>query len=77
MLQYDTIVALSERIVTIKDDFSICAPFIMDYVSENARNNGYTVYECYCPLFPTAKIEHVNIPEMKLCFFTETSAHKT
>ena len=77
VVQYDTIVALSERIITIKDDFTLCAPFIMDYVSNYAVNNGYTVYECYCPLFPTAKIEHVIIPELKLCFFTETSAHKT
>ena len=77
VVQYDTIVALSEKIITIKDEFSICAPFIMDYVSDYASENGYTVYECYCPLFPTAKIEHVIIPELKLCFFTETSAHKT
>ena len=77
VVQYDTIVALSEKIITIKDEFSICALFIMDYVSDYASENGYTVYECYCPLFPTAKIEHVIIPELKLCFFTETSAHKT
>ena len=73
VVQYDTIVALSERIITIKDDFTLCAPFIMDYVSNYAVDNGYTVYECYCPLFPTAKIEHVIIPELKLCFFTERS----
>lgn len=77
VVQYDTIVALSERLITIEDNYSVCAPFIMNYATEYAVENGYDVYACYCPLFPTAKIEHVIIPELKLCFFTETSAHKT
>jgi len=75
VVQYDTVVALSERIITIKDNHSVCAPFIMNYITEYAVENGYDVYACYCPLFPTAKIEHVIIPELKLCFFTETKAH--
>ena len=75
VVQYDTIVALSEKIITIADNYSICASYIMDYVAEYASENGYDVYACYCPLFPTAKIEHVIIPELKLCFFTETSSH--
>ena len=77
VVQYDTIVALSEKIITIKDDYSMSAPFIMDYISEFAVENGYTVYECYCPLFPRVKKEHIIIPELKLCFFTENSAHKS
>ena len=77
VLQYDTIVALSERIITIKDEFSVSAPFIMNYVAGFALENGYDIYVCYCPLFPSVKIEHIIIPELKLCFFTETKAHQT
>ena len=75
VVQYDTVVALSERVITIEDDYSVCASFIMNYISEYAVENGYDVYACFCPLFPTAKIEHVIIPELKLCFFTQTKAH--
>lgn len=77
VVQYDTIVALSEKIITIEDNYSVCAPFIMSYITEYAVENGYDVYACYCPIFPTAKIEHVIIPELKLCFFTETKAHSS
>ncbi len=74
---YDSIVALSERILTIADDYAVAAPYIMKYVSDYALENGYDVYLCYCPLFPTAKIEHIIIPELKLCFFTETKEHRS
>lgn len=77
VVQYDTIVALSEKIITIKDNYSVCAPFIMSFIADYATENGFDIYACYCPLFPTAKIEHIFIPELKLCFFTETTAHKT
>ena len=56
---------------------------IKDVDFENRECKYYPCHEtdninclfCYCPLFPTAKIEHVIIPELKLCFFTETSSH--
>ena len=76
-LQYETIVALSERIITVNDEVSVCAPFIMNYIAETAVKNGYEIYVCYCPLFPNVKIEHIIIPELKLCFFTETKSHPT
>ena len=66
VLQYDTIVALSEKIITIKDDYSVCAPAIMDCVADYALENGYDVYACYCPIFPTVKIEHIIIPEKNI-----------
>lgn len=75
VLQYDTIVALSEKIITIEDEYSLAAPFIMNYIMEYAVSNGYDIYACFCPLFPTAKVEHVIIPELKLCFFTENFSH--
>lgn len=77
VLQYDTIVALSEKIITFKDDFSVCTSAIMNYVAEYALNNGYDIYACYCPVFPTVKIEHIIIPELKLCFFTENFSHRS
>ena len=74
-VQHETIVALSEKIITIEDDFGAVAPFIIEYISNVAVLNGYDVYQCFCPLFPTSKIEHIIIPELKITFFTENSYH--
>lgn len=74
-VQHDTVVALAENIVTIEDEFSAVAPFIMEYIGAVAIRNGYDIYQCYCPLQPGFKIEHIIIPELKLALFTEKSYH--
>lgn len=74
-IQYETVVALSESIITIEDEFSAIAPVVMEYLSAVALANGYDVYKCYCPLQPNFKVDHLIIPELKLSFFTEKSYH--
>lgn len=76
-IQYDTVVALAEKIIAIEDDFSVAAPYIAEFLSAYARDMGYDVYKCYCPLFPLYKAEHIIIPELKLCIFTQNSYHLT
>ena len=34
-------------------------------MADYALKNGYDIYACYCPIFPTVKIEHIIIPELK------------
>lgn len=74
-VQYDSVVSLCEKIVTIEDEYSIVSPYIVNYVGEYALNMGYDVYKCYCPLFPEFKVEHILIPELKVGIFTENSYH--
>lgn len=74
-VQYDTVVALSEKIITVEDEFSAVSPYIAEYISAYAVNNGYDVYQCFCPLFPKYKIEHIIIPELKTAVFTENAYH--
>ena len=74
-VQHETVVALCERIITLEDEFSAVSPFVAAYLSNYARGNGYDVIECFCPIFPTTKIEHLIIPELKLAFFTQNSYH--
>ncbi len=74
-VQHDTVVALAENIITIEDEFSAIAPFIMEYIGAVAVRNGYDIYQCFCPLQPGFKIEHIIIPELKLALFTEKSYH--
>lgn len=75
VVQYDSVVALSENIITIEDEFCAVAPYIAEYVANYAVEKGYDVYACYCPLFPRYKIEHIIIPELKVAIFTENSYH--
>lgn len=75
VVQYDSVVALCENIITIKDEFSVVSPYIAEYIGEYALNMGYDVYKCYCPLFPEFKVEHIIIPELKTALFTENSYH--
>lgn len=74
-VMYDTINALCEEMVTVEDKYAAAAPVIAAYLSADAVNKGYDVYECYCPLMPFSKVEHIIIPELKLCFFTENRYH--
>ncbi len=75
--QYDTVVALSEKIVTIDDEYSVCSPYIAQIICADAINNGFDVYKCYCPLFPLNKVEHIIIPQLKLTVFTQNSYHNS
>ncbi len=77
LVQYETIVALAEKLVTIEDRYSAVSQHIMRYIAEYAAVNGYDVYECFCPYFPTTKIEHIIIPELKICYFSENSFHRS
>lgn len=74
-VKYETVVALSEKIITIEDEFSAVAPFVADYVGNVALKKGYDVYKCYCPLFPEMKVEHIIIPQLKTAIFTQNTYH--
>lgn len=76
-IQYDSVVALSEEIITVEDEYSVVSPYIAEVIGDCALKKGYDVYKCYCPLFPRFKVEHIIIPELKLTLFTENSYHMT
>ncbi len=72
---HETPVALSEKIITIEDEYNAVSTFIVECFCNEALEKGYDVYACYCPLFPEYKLEHIIIPELKLCVFSENSYH--
>ena len=74
-VHYDTLNALCENLVTIEDNYSAVSPLVMNFLSDYALNKGYDVIECLCPLMPFSKIEHIIIPELKICFFTQNKYH--
>lgn len=75
VVQYDTLNALCESIITIEDGYSSISPVIMRFLRDYALDKGYDVIECLCPLLPFSKTEHIIIPELKICFFTQNGYH--
>ncbi len=71
----DTVVALAEKIIVIRDEFSCASPYITAGVCAHALQNGFDVIACFCPLFPKEKIEHIFIPELSLCIYSSNSYH--
>lgn len=76
-VMYDTLNALCSEIITVDDPFGAFSPAIMSFLSADALKKGYRVYECYCPLKPYSAPEHIIIPELELCFFTENRYHRS
>lgn len=74
-VEYGTVTALCENTVAIEDEHGAVAPYIVRFLCDYAVENGYDVYACFCPTFPKFKAEHVIIPELKTCLFTENSYH--
>lgn len=76
-VMYDTLNSLCDEIITFRDRYGALSPAVMGFLSIEAQKKGYTVYECYCPLFPYSAPEHLIIPEARLCFFTENKYHRS
>ncbi len=74
-VQYDTLNVFCDEIVTFCDEYGVISQFFIDYIGEYAVNKGYDIYKCFCSLYPKTKAEHIIIPELKLCFFTENGYH--
>lgn len=74
-VMYDTLNELCDVIITLSDRFGALSPTAMSFLSLEAQKKGYTVYECYCPLFPYCAPEHIIVPQLGLCFFSENRYH--
>jgi len=66
---------LCERIYLIDDDPGAVSRIFMGAVRKKAIESGFDIITCRCPLFPSEKIEHVFIPELKLGFMTANRRH--
>ena len=65
-----------EIIIKLNDLYNL-SPFILAPILKHALLSKYDVFSCFCPLNPK-KLEHIIIPELKLCFTTaDVSAQKT
>lgn len=72
----DSISKKCERIIGIKDDYSVVAPVIMERLAERAVECGHDITVCPCSM-SEEKIEHIIIPSFKLAFTTINRYHGT
>lgn len=74
ILTYEnTIKALCDEVITIKDSYGVASVCLLEVVCDYAISNGYDVYCCYSPLDPIKQLEHLFIPELRLGFITESA----
>lgn len=65
-----------DRIISVDDDCGVCANLIMSFILKYAAINGFDLILCPCVTNPKKVIDHIIIPEKRLCFVTENSFHK-
>ncbi|NMP37442.1 MAG: hypothetical protein GX051_04875 [Clostridiales bacterium] len=75
IIHYDTIALQCRRIISIEDEYSVCAGLIIRKLAESALDAGYDCTVCRCPLHPYDGDEHLIIPELSLAFTTSNSFH--
>lgn len=64
-----------DRVITIEDEYGVVSDRILRAVLKRAVKAGFDVTVCPCVTNPKKKIDHLIIPEKRLCFVTENSAH--
>lgn len=62
---------LADRIYLIKDEYGVSSHLLLSILRQQALNNGYEIYSCYCPLNQKTKLEHLFIPQLSLGFVTQ------
>lgn len=71
----DTAKSLCNRLFVIDDPNGAVSGIILSSVLAAARDMGYTVYSCACPMSQSGRIEHLFIPELSLGFMTSNKFH--
>lgn len=65
----DSLYKYKDRII-IRDDYSVCAPYILDVVRSRALIAGYEIITIKNPFLPE-NIDHILIPELSLAVLSE------
>lgn len=63
--------AYKKRII-IRDDYTVCAPYILKIIGEQLLLNGYDIITLKNPFLPSIT-DHIFVPELSLCYLTESS----
>lgn len=66
---------LCDKIYLIDDDCGAASRIFLSTVRKISLEHGLDIIVCRCPIFPSDKIEHIFIPELRLGFMTKNRRH--
>ncbi len=70
-----TVKILCDKVYLVDDDCGGASRIFMSTVRKNALEYGLDIIVCRCPVFPSEKIEHIFIPQLRLGFVTGNRRH--
>lgn len=70
LISFNNIASEFKNRIIIRDDYFVCAPFILDVVRNRALSSGYEIITLKNP-FLTENIDHILIPELSLAVLSE------
>lgn len=70
-----TLLSLCERFYIFNDRYGAVADYLMGLIKGYAIGCGYDVISCYCPMSGGFSVEHLIVPELELCFFSDKAYH--
>jgi hypothetical protein len=71
----ETLKHLCDRVICIDDEYGVASNALLTFLGKTALSNGYDTIVCPCITDPKRKIDHLIIPEKRLCIFTENNGH--
>ncbi|MBO4339317.1 MAG: hypothetical protein J5877_05305 [Clostridia bacterium] len=71
----ESVKTLCDRVYSFGDEYGVCSNLFMGYILKAALRSGFDAVVCPCVTNPKRKIDHVIIPEKRLCFVSENSFH--
>lgn len=71
----ETVYALCNRIIIFDDDRGVISSVILSMLLKKALKCNLDVIVCPCVTSPNKKIDHLIIPQIGLCFFTQNACH--
>ncbi|MBR5272349.1 MAG: hypothetical protein IKU25_03010 [Clostridia bacterium] len=70
-----TLENICERFYVYCDRYGAVSGFLMELIKNYALTSGYDVISCYCTMSGGCTVEHLIVPELKLCFFSDRVYH--
>lgn len=70
-----TLVNICENFYIFSDRYGAVTDYVLGIVKEYALACGYDVISCYCPMSGGFSVEHLIVPELSLCFFSDKTYH--
>lgn len=70
-----TLLNICERFYIFNDCYGAVTDYILGVIKEYVLTCGYDVISCYCPMSGGFSVEHLIVPELSLCFFSDKTYH--